>query len=525
MIQNCGRNSLGTSGRSFSSCAVGSVAFPGAGSSKRTAMFNAANPPTQKAATSTKVTISGFYGNYNGNFSGTYGGGGGGGSPNYYSGYNVNGNKPLPGGNGGSGICCIFASLTALNNQDLVSGNAPSTPPVYATQNGQSPFLQLSGTQSGNVNTTNSCFTNNSGTGGYTGLTINDTNYYSIFLGPGTFTVETNISQVEFLLCAGGGGGSGGGFLDYSLLSGGGGGGGGASVGGTLLLYNVKDNETGGNNNLTVTTTFDITVGSGGGGGTAGPYCYDATANNGTNQGRNACSNYVVGSKIAVNQGGNGGGGGMSQMVINQTSAGLYAQILPITITCDGGGGGYAGNLNPNALTRNPDPYNPPPIWGTAGTGGSGGTYSLEGFSNAGTQNLSLLVGGLGGGNGSYVNSTLVTPAQPGAGFSSSTSNGINNNNNTFTAPAKISGDFVTINTGGGGGGSNSYFSYENGPSVKLINQGGSGSGGNGGSAPIVVTSTLNTNIFLYIWDVIDAGTTSVDAIQNIYTVCKLFEF
>jgi len=472
------KTSLGTRGRTLNSCLVGSSSFAGGGSAKRIFQFNsqASVPPSSSGS------------------DGVFGGGGGAGGGAEAS----SGNNAAPGGSGGDGVFCIYATGSPTNETGEISGNPTGN---AGPSSGGSQSLTLISATSNNqgigptVCYTNSVYNNNTGApGNPTYINVGSGNYSMIALGPGTYTVETNMAEVTLLLAAGGGGGAGGGLLGKGAYSGGGGGGSGGAIGGNLLLYSTTPGtpESGiqAVPNNSITTTFTITVGSGGGGGAGAIAGSTYTSPNG----------YFVGG-----QGSAGNSGYNSSMTITQAA---YAQFDPITITCTGGGGGSAANLTFTASSG----YNQ---YGNVGVGGSGGSYSYSGLSSNGIAALSqgLLISGLSGGNGAYSNGSTFLAAQPGTGSAGTPPTNIATNS-FYTPAANIQGDNATINVGGGGGGGNTF------TGTTLINQGGSGGGGNGGSVPNITSNPFN--IFLAIWDGISEVSETYDTIVNIATVCLL---
>ncbi|MCK9578243.1 prepilin-type N-terminal cleavage/methylation domain-containing protein [bacterium] len=233
-----------------------------------------------------------------------------------------------------------------------------------------------------------------------------------------TWTVPTEVNQVEYLVVAGGGSGGFG-------LNGGSSGGGGA--GGLLTNYGGTKSSVNGN--------INITVGKGGTGGTG-------TAKNGNNG-----DNSVFGTIEAIggggggkgnstnsgNSGGSGGGGAGGgpaspatypggQKTIDQGNNGGNGYDIP---TFSGGGGGGAGGVGGNGATS---------VGGVSGKGGNGLANSITGSS--------IMYAGGGGGGSDYYNNYRCSAGAGGSG-----GGGAGGGNNT-------NGVSGTANTGGGGGGS-----------------------------------------------------------------------
>ena len=432
MITNCGRNSLGSSGRTTTSCAVGSVSFPGAGSSTRIAKFNLANPQPQVSQSLGSTP-------YAQNSNGGYGGGGGGGAPQYIK------NKPgngYPGGQGGNGLVCLYANTTQTNDT-VYSGNTVSPiPPIPDINNNPVPTLNIT-KATGTISYDNSSYPNNPVNNQEGGISYNGQTYFSIFLGPGTFTIETNLPVIYIAMTGGGGGGAGGSSLySYESFLGSGGGGGSAVISGTLYLYECgSDNFTG------LTSTIQIKVGSGGSGGQGGS------------------PSSVLGTA---------GLSGTSSTVSITNS--LFS--TPIVLTTGAGSGGNPPCTNlpyyPNSNTSST----------CTGYGGNQGTFTYSGLSQNGINALNMFSGGTGG-SGSYVQGTVgngnnalglagncgsitqIPSPQPPPKYPLQ----------AFQIPYFNNGPSSTpVNLGGGGGGSNANSTVQSGAF------GGAGAGGNGGS-------------------------------------------
>jgi hypothetical protein len=450
--------SLGTSGRTASAVLVGS-SRAGAGSSSRVATWQKNNPPLPG---STPYEPS--------NSNGGYGGGGGGGAPQFKANSPGNG---YPGGNGGKGLVCIWANINDTNTTGTISATpATPQPTIPAPSPVPSAILNVTSASTNNISYTNSAYPNNT-IGGNLEVQSNGATYYSIFMGPGTYTITTNLSIINIAMCGAGGGGAGGPALENnSCILGSGGGGGGGVMSGTIYLYPVNGN------NFGLTSTIQVTVGSGGPGG-AGGY-----KNPGSGQ------NYV----------GFGGTNG-EETTVTITQTGPYAQFTtPLTMRCTGGGGG-------NAAPGNTSSYNNSIVYG-----GAAGSSSTSGFSQNGTNLLPIVASGGNGGNGSSSNTFQGIPIT-GYDVSNENSNypyqvfAIPAANSTIPYPgssATYTGSYsinvAAINMGGGGGGSNgdSIYGYDNFPQLfNLV--GGQGSGGSGGainSGYYKTSSSVSMNVF-----------------------------
>jgi len=513
---------------------------------------------------------------------GVFGGGGGAGSPNCYNpdgggipralnidhvdffnvNNNVNNNYGYPGQKGGDGICVLFAQVNGSNNNTIFSGYQPNStgtpqsgfPSTTVPMANSSAFFTITSANSneqGNGPTIyggNSAFMNlvTQSNNSYQNHNQNisaasGTQYFSIILGPGNYIVETNIPIVSMLLVGAGGGGAGGPTfpfsyqcayqydIPYGLLNGtynlgggggcgGGGGGGGAVIVRELYLYETTAISNGGTNNYSLTTRFTISVGSGGAGGEGGTPKTTPTSN---------LTNYN-------GAGTSGSAGGVSTVIIDQIAMGPFAQMIPITYTCNPGQGGECVGpvtFDGVGMTVNSDT--------TGGTGGGGGYYNISGeyltnesFSSSspyqfyGIQNAD-------GGNGSYTVTSITyndTNVPLGCGLGNSYSDEFyynnatpilptsptpaNNNENgsnsiylAFAIPMFLSSqspNVSTINVSGGGGGAsgiggwNTYANFTNpglnsNPSAPNV-QGGGGGGGIGGSIPICKMNTTDTN-------------------------------
>jgi hypothetical protein len=242
--------SLGTSGRTASAIMVGS-GRAGAGSSSRVATWQKNNPPLPG---STPYAPS--------DNNGGYGGGGGGGAPQFKANGAGNG---YSGGNGGKGLVCIWANINDTNTTGNISATPASPQPtIPAPSPIPDAILNVTSASTNNISYTNSAYPNNT-IGGNLEVQSNGATYYSIFMGPGTYTITTNLSIINLAMCGAGGGGAGGPALENnSCILGSGGGGGGGVMSGTIYLYPVNGN------NFGLTSTIQVTVGSGGPGGAGG---------------------------------------------------------------------------------------------------------------------------------------------------------------------------------------------------------------------------------------------------------------
>jgi hypothetical protein len=453
-------NSLGTYNRTVDAILVGSAGFALSGSLSRIAAWQKNNLPLLG---STPYVPQG---------NGGYGGGGGAGAPQYKANSPGNG---YAGGNGGPGLVCIWANINQLNTTASISGIInPSAGIIPPAASGTSATLNVISASNTSAISSNSAYSNNPN--GLTSVVFENETYYVIFLAPGSFTIETNLSTINLLMCGGGGGGAGGPSLenDNAVIAGAGGGGG-AILGGTFYLYTVDST---GDNNFGLTTTLTVTVGSGGPGGAGG---FSKPSGN---------QNYV---------GNSGSNGSPTTVTISQT--GPYAQFSEnITLTCNNGNGGQnaPGNTSSSNYPSN-----------LAAQGGSGGSPSASNLSTEGWSLINACLYGGNGGNGSsgynvtcYGNSATFYGAQLNSSIPS-------NSNMVFSIPAynsqipyvgssaSYSSTQVTsaaaINRGGGGGGGLAWLDN----AYKTTTTGGNGAGGNGGA----VNVTSNQNLLLEIID------------------------
>jgi hypothetical protein len=262
------------------------------------------------------------------------------------------------------------------------------------------------------------------------------------FTSSTSWTVPTNVTQIDYLVVAGGGSGGGG-------DAGGGGGGAGGYRTGTGYA-------------VTPGTTFSIAVGGGG----AGPG--SPSPNSGSNSG------FANATTSLWSAGGGYGGKGIWPATGNGGDGGS-------------GGGSRAGNVN--GLSGGQGNGNIPNVSPTQGYGGGSGYGSGASWANGGggggaSANGSNSPGGSGGGAG-------------GAGLSSSISG-----NPTFYAgggggggdsrsPSPLGG------TGGAGGGGAGYSGPNNAPGIGTDGTPNSGGGG-GGGAPIGASGGSGIVIFKY---------------------------
>jgi hypothetical protein len=448
-------NSLGTYNRTKDSINVGSAGFALSGSLSRVAAWQKNNPPLPGSTP------------YVPQSNGGYGGGGGAGAPQYKANGAGNG---YPGGNGGQGLVCIWANINQTNTTPSISGIIdpsagiipPAVPGTTATLN------VISGNTS--AISSNSAYPNNPN--GITSVVFQNETYYVIYLAPGTFTIETNLSTISLLMCGGGGGGAGGPALenDNALIAGAGGGGG-AILGATFYLYTVDSTQ---DNNLGLTTTLTVSVGSGGSGG-AGGYKNPSGSQN--------YSGYA------------GNSGGSTTVTISQT--GPYAQFSEnINLNCNGGS--FGQNASGNTSSSNSS---------KTAQGGSGGNPSASNLSTEGWSLINACLYGGNGGNGSSGNNVICYGY--GATFTQLNPNIPSNSNMVFSIPAynsqipyvgssaSFNATQVTsaaaINMGGGGGGGLAWLNNQD----QTTTTGGNGAGGNGGAVNI----TSNKNILLEVID------------------------
>jgi hypothetical protein len=451
---------LGTAGRINASINLGYMK-PSPASSSRIALWERRNPPPKQNLGSTP---------YNNNTNGGYGGGGGAGAPQYKNNSPGNG---YSGGNGGNGIVILYGQLGLTNNGGGISGNPASPlPPIPPPPPNTDAIFELT-SSNGSIAYADSSYPGNTGynTNSYYN---NEANYYCIVLGPGTFTLETNLTNMYLIMTGGGGGGAGGPSLQSSnCIQAGGGGGGDAVVAGFLSLYETVTIP---NNLYGCTTTINITVGSGGPGGASGL---------GSNWPNNACGG----------QGSNGSGSTVSFMN-NQFSK-------PITFTTTGGKGGQpVGSAYANE-----------PFWGI---GGAGGTYTYSELSSVALYNFYLFYNGGTGGQGTTLNSINQ-------GNSNTFQNELINpptgvswpppDNLGFSAPIAATSNTL-INLGGGGGGGNGEYYSSGSPGASV---GGQGAGGNGGCVQNIGTQS---SVNISWWDVIADGIAAVDGYNILSDIC-----
>lgn len=452
-------SSLGTEGRSFASVRIGSNRA-GAGSSFRVAAWEKNNLPIPEPTSSMPGNTP-----YAPNGNGGIGGGGGGGAPQYKDDGNGYG-----GGIGGNGLVCIYANINNTNVTPSISGFASSPLPTIPIPNSTT-TATLNVTYASNSNniSSNSAYPNIAK--GATSVTYNGDTYYVIYLGPGVFTIETNLSIIYILMGGGGGGGAGGAALENdNCFLGAGGGGGGAIIGTTIFLYTVE-----GGNDFGLNSILNVTVGSGGAGGSGG------FKNPGNGQ------NY---------SGFSGSPGTTTTVTITQPD---YAQISEsITLTCTGGGGGQAAAGN----TSN---YN-----GIQPQGGSPGIPSVSGLSTEGTSQIFAFLSGGNGGAGSYGQLESSSTLGGNSFFYSDPSGITNFSNNVFVVPANNSeipylgsgatyteptADYAAaINMGGGGGGSSGY------DDTGFDIVGGIGAGGSGGAVNDKIYEAPSITFSIFSW-------------------------
>jgi hypothetical protein len=446
--------SLGTSGRTSAAVIVGS-SRGGAGSSSRVASWQRVN-----------LTLPGTTPSNPSSVNGGYGGGGGGGAPQFKANGAGNG---YSGGNGGQGLVCIWANINQTNTTPSISGIAASPlPTIPPPSPGTSATLNVISANTNNISS-NSAYPNSSS--GVTSVVYNGETYYVIFLGPGDFTIETNLSVINIAMCGGGGGGAGGPSLENDkCVLGAGGGGGGAIIAGTIILYEVESNL---DNNLGLTSTIQVSVGYGGAGG-AGGYKYPSSG-----------QNYI---------GFGGSTGNATQVTISQTTNSQISQ--PIYFGCPGGQGGTAASNNTSSGN------------GTTPPGGSGGTPNVTGFSTEGYSLIFAFLSGGNGGNGTssynvtctgndasyYAGQSSIIPDYSYQVFSLPAYNcTIPYQGSTASYSATFQDSAAAINMGGGGAGSYGYTYSWN---TNVL--GGDGAGGTGGSVSgsAVTSSGASLNVF-----------------------------
>ena len=466
MITNCGRNTLGSSGRTTTSCAVGSVSFPGAGSSTRIAKFNLANPQPQVSPSLGSTP-------YAQNSNGGYGGGGGGGAPQYKR------NKPgngYSGGQGGNGLVCLYANTSQINDTDYSGITVSPIPPVPNINNNPVPTLNVI-SATGTIAYDNSSYPNNQGKS-LGGISYNGQTYFSIFLGPGTFEIETNLPIIYIAMTGGGGGGAGGCSLySYESFLGSGGGGGSAVISGTLYLYQCgSDNFTG------LTSTMVITVGSGGSGG----------------QGGSPSSVLGTAGKTGT------------QSTVSITNS-LFS--TPIVLTTGAGSGG-----NP-PCTNNPSYNNSYPS--CIGGGGNQGTFTYSGLSQNGLNSLDMFSGGNGGSGSGIIGVESVLPGGNGGSITQipSPQPPPKYPQQAFEIPYFNNGNSSTpVNLGGGGGGSNALSPTETTRAQLTGSFGGAGAGGNGGS----INNKAPGSQSLSVWSIIQSVFTVLSDLDTFADILKL---
>lgn len=338
-------------------------------------------------------------------FNGTYYGGGGGGGPGGAGGTGGGGagtsNGPGgsgttntggggggtgssgSGGNGGSGIVIAYYSVTGVASGCAGSGYGFTTRTValqspagndagYSCDSGYIGTPSYSCTTNGSSVTVTGCtLDQGSASGGSLTTTTVDGRDYNVhtFTSSGTFTVSSDLDDVQYLIVGGGGGGNGGVVGNHWGTGGG---------GGEVLSGSISSLSAG---------SFTITVGEGAAGVVAG---VSTTSGNGGDSSFNsitASGGETVASTIT--RGGNsgsgnsgsssdGGGGGGDSVGGGSGSSGAGGAGTPWSfngIYYGGGGGGGPG--------------------GAGGTGG-GGTGTSSGTGGAGTANR----GGGGAGTG-----------------------------------------------------------------------------------------------------------------------------
>jgi hypothetical protein len=260
-------------------------------------------------------------------------------------------------------------------------------------------------------------------------ITYDSTYYYHTFGASGTFTPQTNLTNVDYLVIAGGGGGG-------RYFGGGGGAGGLRSTvdvtgGGGTLESKIS---------LNSGTAYTITVGAGGAGGIDAGSGAQAGVSGGnssiagtglttiTSTGGGGGGGSYGGSNNAGLTGGSGGGGNRDASTAggsgtaNQGYAGsTYTSGTGINAGGGGGGAGETGNTDGNG--QGGDGVTIPTIANVTGTGVA--TYYAGGGAGGGEF---VTVGGLGGGGNGGVNSTIASAG--------------------------------AVNTGGGGGGGSQAPSY-----------------------------------------------------------------
>lgn len=297
------------------------------------------------------------------------------------------------------------------------------------------------------------------------GITPGNGYRYHVFTGPGTFTVSSGTTNIEYLVVAGGG------------TAGGNGAGGGAGG----LRTNVSGNPKAGAALPISPGSYTITVGGAGspgpslpGSGTPGPAGnggYSAFADGSPNQIRSdggGCGGNPGGAAIAGGSG--GGGGGFSPTPYTSAGSGNTPPTSP-----------SQGNPGGTGCTNCPFP-SPGSGYTAAGGGGAGNTggnasYSVAGSGGAGHpisafaapliqpeipapnwSAFSSAVGptGLyagGGGGGGYGGLSTPGTGGPGGGGAGGVQNG------SSFAP----GQNGTTYTGGGGGGATSHLAQDGG--------------------------------------------------------------
>ena len=297
-----------------------------------------------------------------------------------------------------------------------------------------------------------------SATGGTVDTSARNGYNIHIFTSPGTFTVTSGTTPVEFLMVAGGGGGG---------VDNGGGGGGGEVIiststslgpGSYPITVGAGGAAAGGpdaGSKGNATSFNSITARGGGGGSGAGGVatCDTNVGNGGGGAGVQDTPNVLTGCDApapgttsgATYFGGNVGGDGTNSPNFNA-----------------GGGGGAGGNGIPGLVSSFPTtagnggPGTPSSILGTEyhwGGGGGGGSFHPDGNDNSGD-------GGIGGGGGGVAGPGFNNPGDGGPGY------------NNGEAGQPDGGGAGGANTGGGGGGNG---------------RGRTGTNGAGGSGIVVI--------------------------------------
>ena len=266
--------------------------------------------------------------------------------------------------------------------------------------------------------------------------TYTDNNIFYVvhtFLSSGTFTTNSNIANIDYLIVAGGGGGSG--PISGSNEGAGGGGGG--------LIYRTG---------ITMNGTYNIVVGSGGNGG------YQNAQTNGGNSS-------ISGLDTAL--GGGGGAGRRDDGGTNDNGADGGS----------GGGGRHYGGVGGNAIASSGSPTENSTTPNEVGVfGNDGGSNDPSGYSNYNN----FGAGGGGAGARGYHNNESLSTNRGVGGIGKEYS--IRDGSFYYYAGGGGGGRHNPAAAGGAGGGGAGNSSYDNNAVSGTANTGGGGGGGSQGS-------------------------------------------